>query len=60
MRATIRELHNLEINNDSSKINCTVMSADFNTNRPNPRRIEMAARDIGEYLNYKRQRLDKE
>ena len=55
METTIKELHNLEINySESSKINCTITNADFNTNRPNSRRIEMAARDIGEYLNYKK------
>ena len=39
---------------ESKRINCTITDADFNTNRPNPRRIERAAWDINEYLNYKK------
>ena len=33
----------------SHRIDCTVMEADFNTNRPNPRRIPNAIGDIGRY-----------
>ena len=43
---------------ESHRINCTITDADFNTNRPNPRRIERAAWDINEYLNYKKRRTE--
>ena len=52
---------NVKIENnyrESSRINCTITDADFNTNRPNPRRIERAAWDINEYLNYKKRRTE--
>lgn len=41
---TIREL--------SRRIDCTITEADFNTNYPNPYRIDYIARDIHRYLKY--------
>ena len=36
----------------SRRVDCTVTEADFNTNYPNPRRIDSAASDIHRYLKY--------
>ena len=36
----------------SHRIDCTIIEADFNTNRPNPYRIDYTASDIHRYLKY--------
>lgn len=36
----------------SHRIHCTITEADFNTNHPNPYRIDYIASDIGRYLKY--------
>ena len=37
----------------SHRIDCTITEADFNTNHPNPYRIDYTASDIHRYLRYK-------
>ena len=39
-----------EINKLSHRIDCTITEADFNTNCPNPYRIDCAAGDIHRFL----------
>ena len=39
-----------KINELSHRIDCTVTEADFNTNHPNPYRINYAAEDIHRFL----------
>ena len=36
----------------SHRVDCTVTEADFNTNYPNPHRIDSAASDIHRYLKH--------
>lgn len=36
----------------SKRMDCSVTEADFNTNRPNPYRIDYTASDIHRYLRY--------
>ena len=36
----------------SHRIDCTITEADFNTNHPNPRRIDYMVSDIRRYLKY--------
>lgn len=36
----------------SHRIDCTITEADFNTNHPNPYRIDYTASDIHRYLKY--------
>ena len=42
-----------KIREESHRIDCTIVKDDFNTNHPNPNRIDAYAYDIGRYLNYK-------
>ena len=41
------------IESESHRIDCTIVGADFNTNYPNPRRIDSYACDIARYLIHK-------
>lgn len=41
-----------KIRKESRRIDCTITEADFNTDRPNPRRIDYTASDIRRYLKY--------
>ncbi len=40
------------IREKSNRIDCTISEADFNTNHPNPRRIDTIASDINRYFKY--------
>lgn len=42
-----------KIRKESCRIDCTIVEADFNTSRPNPRRISVVAGDINRYLTRK-------
>ena len=41
-----------------SRINCAIVESDFSTNYPSQSRIERTAREINEYLNYKRRHME--
>lgn len=45
-------LNHEEIRRDSHRVDCTVTEADFNTNRPNPYRINYAISDISRYFKH--------
>lgn len=47
-----KELDYKRIRELSHRIDCTITEADFNTNRPNPRRIDYITSDINRYLKY--------
>lgn len=45
-----KELDYKRIRELSHRIDCTITGADFNTYRPNPRRVDSIASDIHRYL----------
>ena len=56
---TTREIFNKGLSpEECSRISHMVCLADFNTNYPNPSRIERVAREIDEYMNYKRKHME--
>ena len=42
-----------KIQEESRRIDCTIVADDFNTNYPNPGRVASTAGDINRYLRYK-------
>lgn len=54
-----REIFNAGISpEECSRISHMVCLADFNTYYPNPNRIERIAREIDEYMNYKKKHVE--
>ena len=42
-----------KIREESCRMDCTIVEADFNTNHPHTYRVDYAANDIKRYLKYK-------
>ena len=50
MEVKIKHPNYKRINEESHRMDCTITSADFNTNYPNPYRIDYTFGDIHRYL----------
>ena len=56
MRTKIKQPNYKQINEIGRSIDCTITSADFNTNYPNPNRIDYTISDINRYLKHVRKK----
>ena len=54
MKSASKNLHTVIGRDEYSRINHMVCLVDFDTNHPNPNRIDRIASEIDEYLKYKR------
>lgn len=46
-----------KIHEESCCIDCIITESDFDTNQPNPRRIDYMIKDIDKYLKYKNEEV---